>query len=206
VTAPDVVAALASGAIERFGYWALGISMIVMAPEAMMPFAGFLAHQGHMNIWIAVVVGTVGGTLGSTFLYLVARQVGEARVRAMVRRRGRFLLLREGDLDRLLGLFDRHGDVLVGVGRLVPTMRSLISLPAGLLPMPFGRFLLLTFSGTLVWNGALGLGGYLMGVNWRMLESYLGVYGAAVISVFVLAVALFLLNRWREQVMTDNSS
>lgn len=189
---------VASGAVERLGYVGLGVSMLAVAPEFLMPFAGFLAQQGVLNLIGVIMVGSLGGTLGSTVFYLIARQVGEMRVRRFFQRRGRFLLLCESDLDVVLDIYDRHGDWMVLVGRFVPTIRSLVSLPAGLLPMPFGRFLLFTFAGTTLWCAALGISGYLLGAQWEMLEPWLGVYGTTAVSVLLLATAGFVLFRLKE--------
>jgi membrane protein DedA with SNARE-associated domain len=188
----------ATGAVERLGYWGLGVSMLAVAPEFLMPFAGFLAQQGSLHLLGVIVAGSLGGTLGSTVLYLFARHVGELRVRRFFQRRGRFLLLRETDLDVVLDIYDCHGDWLVMAGRFVPTVRSLVSLPAGLLPMPFARFLLFTFAGTSLWCAALGISGYLLGAQWQVLEPWLGVYGTTAVSLVLLAAAAFMLYRLKE--------
>ena len=185
-------------AVGRLGYWGLGVSMLAVAPEVLMPFAGFLAHQGVLNLLGVILAGSIGGTLGSTILYLIARHVGEMRVRRFFQRRGRFMLLKETDLDVVLNVYDRHGEWLVMGGRFVPTVRSLVSLPAGLLPMPFGRFLLFTFAGTTLWCAALGISGYVLGAQWEMLEPWLGVYGTTAVSVVLLAVVGFVLYRLKE--------
>ncbi len=192
------VAEFAGDTVERLSYLGLGVSMLAVAPEFLMPFAGFLAHQGSLNLLGVIIAGSLGGTLGSIILYLIARRVGERRVRRFFQRRGRFLLLRESDLDVVLGVFERHGEWLVLIGRFVPTVRSLVSLPAGLLPMPFPRFLLFTLAGTTLWCAALSVGGYVLGVQWRVLEKWLGFYGTTAVSLVVLAVAAFILYRVKE--------
>ncbi|EHQ51460.1 alkaline phosphatase [Ectothiorhodospira sp. PHS-1] len=193
---------LVGDAIQTYGYWALGLFLIVLAPEALMPFAGFLAHEGMLGLWWAVLAGSLGGTLGSTLIYLVARRVGEARVRVMLRRRGRWLLVRESDLDGVLAIYGRHGTWIVAGGRLIPTVRSLVSIPAGLLPMPLARFVGLTFLGTFAWNTVLALTGYALGAKWSLLEPYLGFYGSLVFVLVLAVVAIFMARRlgevWRD--------
>lgn len=193
-----VWAEAAGEAVGRVGYLGLGISMLASAPELLMPPAGFLARMDRLDLLGVIIVGSLGSTLGSTILYLIARCVGEWRVRCIFRHRGRFVLLRESDLDYVLGVYERHGEWLVFAGRFVPVVRSLVSLPAGLLPMPFSRFFLFTLAGTTLWCAALAVGGYLLGAQWRMLEPWLGFYGTSALTVVVLAVAIFLLRRLGE--------
>ncbi|MCG5500911.1 DedA family protein [Ectothiorhodospira lacustris] len=189
-------------AIQTYGYWALGLFLIVLAPEALMPFAGFLAHEGMVGLWWAVLAGSLGGTLGSTLIYLMVRRVGETRVRGMLQRRGRWLLMRESDLDGVLEIYGRHGNWIVAGGRLIPTVRSLVSIPAGLLPMPLARFVGLTFLGTFAWNTVLALTGYVLGAKWNLLEPYLGFYGSLVVVLVLAVVAIFVARRlgetWRD--------
>lgn len=196
---------VAGTAVERLGYAGLGATMLALAPELLMPFAGYLAHQGRLDLIGVILAGSLGGTLGSCLLYFLARRVGELQVRRFFQRRGRFLLLNESDLDVVLDVYERHGESLVLVGRFVPTVRSLVSVPAGLLPMPFPRFLLFTLIGTTVWCAVLSLGGYLLGAQWRMMESWLGVYGAVASSLVALALAAFVFYRVRDMVMGNGN-
>ncbi len=175
-------------------YLAIGLAALVLAPETFLPLLGFLAQQGEANLLLAWLAGTIGGTAGSSAIYLVARAVGEARFRRLLAGPGRLLRLRADDLDPVLTLFRRHGDLLVAFGRALPTVRSLVSVPAGLLPMPTVRFLLLTTLGTGVWNGLLIVAGYLLGAQWALLAPWLGAYGAAG-AVAVVALAVWFL--WR---------
>ncbi|MCG5517061.1 MULTISPECIES: DedA family protein [unclassified Ectothiorhodospira] len=190
---------LAMDAISDYGYWALGVSLVLLAPEALMPFAGFLAHEGLLNLWLSILAGSLGGTLGSALIYLLARRAGEGRMRDLVRRHGRWVLVRESDLDRVLGVYARRGDWVVAGGRMIPTVRSLVSIPAGLLPMPWGRFLGLTFLGTFAWNSFLGGAGYALGAQWSALKPYLGVYGALMMAIVLLVLGIFVIRRLLEQ-------
>jgi membrane protein DedA with SNARE-associated domain len=182
-------------------YLGIGLLMVVLGPEMLMPFAGFLAYQGTLTLAGVIAAGTLGGVVGSTLLYLVARQLGEARVRRFFSGSGRYLLLKPSDLDRVLAIFRRHGEAIVMLGRAVPSIRSLVSLPAGLLPMPLGRFLFFTVIGTGLWNVGLTLSGYLLGVKWQLLESYLGIYGALTGMLAGLGLLAFLLLRLKERLL-----
>lgn len=161
-----------------------------------MPLLGFLARQGEVHIVAAWLAGTLGGTAGATLLYLLARAFGEARTRRLLTR-GQRPLARATDIDRVLALYRRRGAWLVTTGRCVPTVRSLVSLPAGLLPMPLGRFVLLTLLGTGLWNGILAAAGYLLGAQWQVLSPWLGAYGAAAATAVVATLIWYLWRRWR---------
>ncbi|MFP4079663.1 MAG: DedA family protein [Ectothiorhodospira sp.] len=192
---------LSTEVVREFGHWALGLLMVVVAPEALMPFAGFLAHEGMLGFWPSVLAGTLGATFGSALIYAVVRRAGEPRVRSWMVRHGRWLLLHESDLDRILALFARRGRWIVALGRLLPSVRSLVNIPAGLMPMPVPTFLWLTVLGTLAWNLVLTLAGYCLGAQWRVLEPYLGVYGALVMVVLLLLVGIFAVRRLLQRSM-----
>ncbi len=181
--------------VEALGYRGVALVMVVVAPEVIMPFAGFLAFTEVFTLSGVVLAGSIGATLGSTLIYLVARQVGEAQTRCLVSGPGRYLLLKGRDLDRVMAAFQQYGDWLVFLGRLVPSFRSLVSIPAGLLPMGFLRFLLLTAAGTALWNAVLALAGYWLGNQWARLAEWLGVYSAA--TVMVIAGLLLYLAQHR---------
>ena len=142
--------------------------------ELIMPLAGFIAARGGFTVWGAIAAGTVGSLAGAIGWYVVGRKVGEKRVREFFRRRGRWVGMTGKDIDRSMDWFRRHGGVAVFVGRLIPAIRTFISLPAGFAGMPFLPFLLYTFVGTAAWTAALTYAGVLLGHNYRAVEQYLG--------------------------------
>ncbi|CAN5652567.1 DedA family protein [soil metagenome] len=193
----DNLRLLVSQLVLTLDYPGIALVMVAVAPELVMPFAGFLAVTGEMTLLGVVVAGTVGSVVGSTLPYLLARWLGECRVRSFVRRHGRWLLLFERDLDRALRLFDRYDQRLVLFGRAVPAVRSLISLPAGLLRMPLFSFLFYTALGTALWNATLAYAGVLLGRNWwRVLEG-LEVYESLVWLALGLMLLVFFTRRVR---------
>ncbi|MDQ3459376.1 MAG: DedA family protein [Deinococcota bacterium] len=193
----DNLRLLVSQLVLTLDYPGIALVMVAVAPELVMPFAGFLAVTGEMTLLGVVVAGTVGSVVGSTLPYLLARWLGECRVRSFVRRHGRWLLLFERDLDRALRLFDRYDQHLVLFGRAVPAVRSLISLPAGLLRMPLFSFLFYTALGTALWNATLAYAGVLLGRNWwRVLEG-LEVYESLVWLALGLMLLVFFTRRVR---------
>jgi membrane protein DedA with SNARE-associated domain len=127
-------------------------------------------------------------------LYALGRKLGADRLRDLVERHGRWLLLRSSDLDRGQAWFRRHGDKAVLLGRLVPTVRSLISIPAGAAGMSFGRFLVYTTLGSGAWNALLVGLGYVLGERWSMVDQYAEALGLAVAVACALGVAWFV---WR---------
>ncbi len=188
-----------SGLTGVFGYGGIALVMTVAAPELVMPLAGFLVAQGELSFTGVLLAGTFGGIVGQVAIYGAARWVGERRVRGFLRRYGRFVLLSEDDLGRALGLFNRFENAALLLSRVIPTVRSLISVPAGIKPMPLLRFLFFTALGTALWNAAMLYTGTLLGKNWRVLAEWLGTYEVIVLVLLGLALAAFLALRVRSR-------
>ena len=150
-----------TGVIEALGY--LGIAVLaalenILPPipsEVILRLSGFLAGQGRYWLPAVVLAATLGSVVGALVRYVLGRRLGERRVRRLVRRYGRWLTIGEDDLDRAQEWFDRHGPAVVFFGRLIPVIRSIVSVPAGIGRMPLGRFVLSTALGSALWNGVL---------------------------------------------------
>jgi membrane protein DedA with SNARE-associated domain len=160
--------------IAALGYPGIAVVMLAenlfppIPSELVMPFAGFMVGRGAYSLPWVVAAGTLGSVLGALALYYVGMLAGEQLLRPFLRRYGRLFLLREVDLDRTMAAFDRHGDMIVLGGRVVPLVRSLISLPAGMNRMPLHRFLIFTTVGSMIWTSILTLAGMLLGANWQL--------------------------------------
>ncbi len=161
--------------------------------ELFMPFSGYLAAQGHLNplrVWLASAAGSL---LGALVVYHVGRAAGDAFFRRFLRAYGRWFGIGEALYDRVLRLFERHGEWMVLVGRTIPVVRGLISIPAGANRMPRLRFAAFTFLGASVWSGLLTLAGYWLGEHWRevtaLLQPLTGFIGAGLV---VLAVGVIV--------------
>lgn len=141
--------------------------------ELIMPFAGFLAERGELTLAGAVGAGTSGSLVGAVGWYIIGRRVGQARVRAFFRRHGRWAAVTEDEIDTAMDWFRRHGGFAVFVGRLVPGVRTFISLPAGFTGMSVLPFLLYTTLGTAAWTALLTYAGVLLGRNYEAVERYL---------------------------------
>lgn len=167
--------------------------------ELVMPFAGFLVADGTYNLPGIIVAGTLGSVLGAIAIYQIGLWADEPVARAFLRRWGRYFMVSEADLDRALTLFDRYGNSIVFFGRLIPIVRSLISLPAGMNRMPLPRFLIFTSLGATIWTSLLSVGGMILGENWEQIMEYVSQYERLVLVVLVLAVLTFIVLRIRER-------
>ena len=188
-----------------FGYLGVALVMIVAAPELVMPFAGLLVARGELSFAGVLAAGVLGAMAGQGLIYGLSRRVGEGRVKRFFGRYGRLLLVSEGDVERTLTLFDRHENLLVLFGRAVPTVRSLISVPAGVKRMPLARFLTLTALGTALWNAVLLYLGTTAGRNWEQLADVLAGYETVIVVLLGLAAALLLVRRVRAQVVRSQN-
>ncbi len=159
---------LITGFMEWTG--ALGIFLLMLAAnvimlvpsELIMPFAGFTAAQGRMSFVLVVLAGTLGSVLGTLGWYCVGRWLGLERIRGLAARHGRWLLLSPAGIDRAEEWFERHGTMVVFLGRLIPGVPTLISMPAGVARMSLAAFLGWTALGTVIWVALLAGGGYLL--------------------------------------------
>ncbi len=162
--------------------------------ELIMPFAGFLAAQGHISLVGAILAGTVGNLAGSLVAYGIAARFG----RPVLLGPGRVLGISESHLDMADRWFARHGLMAVLVGRVLPVVRTYISFPAGLARVDLLRFSLLTFIGALPWCIALTAGGYAIGKNYDRISGPIQTV-ALVLAVLVVAVVVAWLIRGRRR-------
>lgn len=165
--------------------------------EAVLPVAGFLAYEGRMNPWLAIVAATVGAVVSAWGWWLVGRGLGRHRTRAIV---ARIPLLDGEDYDRAERFFDRWGPVAVLVGRCVPLVRSFVSIPAGVARMPFWRFTLYTAVGSGIWNSLwIGLGYGLGPALEPALTRWSGHISNGVVVVIGALLAWFVVARLRRR-------
>jgi membrane protein DedA with SNARE-associated domain len=195
--------------ISNYGYLAVFILMLAesacipIPSELTMLFAGALSAGAvagaHLNLWLVIAAGVAGNVAGS---YL-AWGIGIYGGRAAWHRWGRYILLRDDDIDRGERWFDRHGTKAVFFGRLLPVVRTFISLPAGLARMPAGRFGIYTVLGCIPWTAALACTGYLVGKNWGNVAGALHgpSYALAVLCglLVIFAIVMLLRRRRRER-------
>jgi membrane protein DedA with SNARE-associated domain len=165
--------------VERLGYAGVGgLTFLenVFPPipsEVVIPLAGFVAAQGGMGLAGVIAAGSLGSIAGAWFWYEVGRRMGEERLRRWVDRHGRWLTLSAKDVDRAQSWFRRHGNAAVFVGRLVPGVRTFVSLPAGFSGMPIAPFLIYSTLGTVLWTAGLACAGVLLQANFTRVSDYI---------------------------------
>jgi membrane protein DedA with SNARE-associated domain len=190
--------------ISAMGYPGITFVMLVenlfppIPSEVVMPFAGFLVVDGRFSLPGIILAGTLGSVLGALVIYYIGLWSNERVVRRFIRRWGKYFLLSEDDLDRALNVFDRYGEIIIFVGRLIPIIRSLISLPAGMQRMSMPKFLLFTTMGTAIWSGILGYAGVLLGENWEEILDIVDRYEKATAAVLIVLVVVFVGYRLRD--------
>jgi membrane protein DedA with SNARE-associated domain len=194
------VAGWAIDLMERLGAAGAGLAVALenlfppLPSEVILPLAGLAASRGELGLVSAIVFTTLGSVVGALALYGVGAVLGRDRTRALA---GKLPLVKVQDVDKAEAWFERHGPKAVLIGRLVPVVRSLISVPAGVERMRVLLFLPLTALGSLVWNSLLIVAGYQLGERWHVVEASVGVFQKAVIAGAVAAVVWFVVVKLR---------
>jgi membrane protein DedA with SNARE-associated domain len=190
--------------IERLG--AVGVALLVILEnvfppipsEIVLPFAGFVAQRGDGTVVVMIFAATIGAVVGALILYGIAAVIGPERLRAFVVRFGRWFGVKPADLQRAEEWFDRHAVAAVLLGRCVPLIRSVVSVPAGFRRMRLAPFLLFTAIGSTVWNTALIGAGAVLGNQWERVEPYVATLQwvvVALIAIFVIRFAVVRIRR-----------
>ena len=191
-----------TGLLESGGAWAIFALMLLenifppIPSELIMPLAGFNAARGGTPLWLAVLAGGLGSLAGAYLWYLVGRAFGAHRLRRLIARHGRWLTLTLSEFEVAEGWFQRHGRKIVFLGRFVPTVRTLISIPAGIERMPQAQFLLFTALGSFIWSGGLALAGYLLEDQYERVEHWINPVSTAVV-VGIIALYVWRVIRWK---------
>jgi membrane protein DedA with SNARE-associated domain len=162
--------------------------------ELIMPFAGWMLISGlGRPVWwviLAGLFGAIGNTIGSVAAYYIGIWAG----RPLLNKYGKYILLSRHDLDMADRWFSKSGGWTVFVSRLLPVVRTYISLPAGIARMHLGKFLVYTFSGSFLWSTGLAYGGYLLGENWEKMRSAMRPFDPIILAVIVILIGLYV---WR---------
>ena len=187
--------------VNSLSYWGVAILMAVeniilpIPSELIMPLAGFKTARDQMTLFGVIAAGTAGSVLGGLPLYYAGYALGEDRLRQWIRRYGKWMLLRAEDLDRASDRFSGNSFIDVTLGQLLPGIRGLISIPAGVARMNVGLFLLANLIGTLVWCTVLAVAGRLLGRNFTKIHEFLGPTGWVILGVLAAGIAYWLIRR-----------
>ncbi|MGB3613449.1 MAG: DedA family protein [Elainellaceae cyanobacterium] len=187
--------------IASLGYLGIAFLMFlenVIPPipsEVIMPLAGFSVSQGNLDLVGIIVAGTIGSVAGALPWYCLGRWLGTERLKQLVDTYGRVVGLSADDVEKSRRWFSRYGSLTVMLGRLIPGIRTYISVPAGLEEMAFLPFLLYSTLGTVVWIGFLSVAGYFLGQNYVIIGRYLEPIGQVVLIGLALASLAFIVQR-----------
>jgi membrane protein DedA with SNARE-associated domain len=204
--------------INQFGYFGVALLVVIenvfppIPSEIVLPFAGFVAQQGAsaVNATAAaaqsdttvigmMIAATVGSVVGALILYFVSAAIGPERLRGFVERFGKWFGVKSSDLVRAEEWFDRRSVVAVLVGRCVPLIRSIVSIPAGFRRMKLTSFVVLTAIGSAVWNIALIGAGAVLGDQWERVGEYVGVFQWLVIAAVLVLLVRFVVSRLKKR-------
>lgn len=182
--------------VNQWGYWGIFIMMFLESTffpfpsEAAMIPAGYLAFQGKMNIWLAILAGLGGSLGGALFNYYLARSMG----RKLLIKYGKYVFIKEESIVKLEKFFTSHGHISTFTGRLIPGIRQLISLPAGLSKMHVGEFAAYTSLGAGIWVAILAALGYFAGANEELWKSNLKEITIGVLVLLVIGITFYVRN------------
>jgi membrane protein DedA with SNARE-associated domain len=199
---PGGLTGIVLDAMDSLG--ALGVGLAILAEtvippipsEVVLPIAGYLAQTGRMHVVAVFLAATLGSLLGAALLYELGRVLGPERSRRVL---GRLPLVDVEDVEKTFAWFERHGRSAVLIGRLVPVVRSFVSVPAGVVRMPWPQFLLYTAIGSALWNGLLIGAGMALGTQYEVVESYVGYLDWVLVAAAVGAVGWALVRHVRRR-------
>lgn len=186
-------------AIDSLGYLGVGLAIFLetfIAPipsQIILPFSGFVASQGSLNIILVIVVAAFGAYLGTLPFYFVGLW-GDEFVEKFLKKYGKYLFISPEDLEKGYNAFEKYGSGIVFFGRLIPIVRSVISFPAGAARMKFWVFSVFTYAGSLIFASILCTAGYLMGESWHIVVVYIEEYERIALALLIIAVLLYI---WR---------
>ncbi|MBI4049479.1 MAG: DedA family protein [Candidatus Doudnabacteria bacterium] len=188
--------------INQLGYTGVALLMAIesaaipLPSEIIMPFSGFLVESGRFTLWGLSLAGAIGSVLGSVITYALGYYGG----RPLIIKYGRFVFISEHDLDLTEKFFRRFGKLSTFFGRILPIVRTFISIPAGIGKVPLGPFIFYTFIGSFIWSYFLAWLGMKLGENWQELESYFRKFDAVIVIVIVIVIVWWIRRHLRDRI------
>lgn len=180
------------GYVGIFFLMTLESALLPIPSEVTMPFAGFLVQQGHFSFWIVVLVGAVGNLLGSLLAYALGYFLEESVVVSLIEKYGKFILVSKHEYLRAVGWFQKYGNPIAFFSRLLPAVRTFISLPAGLAEMNVFKFSIYSFLGAFVWSAFLTWIGVYLGSKWNSLEPIFRKFQLVIVVLLVIAILWYI--------------
>ena len=187
--------------MAKFGYLGIIFAMFaenVFPPipsELIMPAAGFAVARGDLNLILVILAGTLGSVLGALPLYYLGRLLNKERLMVFTEKYGKYVFVKPSDISSSSVWFDKHGSKAVFFGRMVPGIRSLISIPAGMSKMPMLPFLVFTALGSSIWTSLLTIAGYYFGENYEIIETMLAPYSKGFLLLAVVIIIGWFMKR-----------
>lgn len=187
--------------MAKFGYLGIIFAMFaenVFPPipsELIMPAAGFAVARGDLNLILVILAGTLGSVLGALPLYYLGRLLNEDRLMVFTEKYGKYVFVKPNDIRASSVWFDKHGSKAVFFGRMLPGIRSFISIPAGMSKMPMLPFLVFTALGSSIWTSLLTVAGYYFGENYEVIETMLAPYSKGFLLFAVVMIIAWFIKR-----------
>lgn len=186
--------------MEQLGYWGIVLLMFLdnifppIPSEIIMPSAGYAASQGQLLLLGVIIAGCIGSLSAAAVLYWIGYKCNHDHLFRLIDRYGKYLFLKSDDIQKSLHWFEHYGHRIVFFGRMIPAIRSLISIPAGMSHMPFWKFMFYSSLGTLIWTTFLACVGFYFGENQALMHQIFSQVGD-IIMVILLAVVIWIFYR-----------
>ncbi|HET6457977.1 MAG TPA: DedA family protein [Nitrosopumilaceae archaeon] len=189
-----------SGYIGIFLLMIAESALIPIPSEVIMPFSGYLVSSGKFNVVYVVIAGSIGNLVGSLVAYYIGFRLG----REFILRYGKYVLLRKSHLELTESYFKKYGDRSTFISRMLPAVRTYISLPAGIAKMNLKKFIIYTLIGSIIWNSALTYIGIQLGQEWKNILHYSDYFDGIVVIGVIVVIVIFLRRRRNKPASTLN--
>lgn len=201
------------GILESIVYWVISViqtvgypgvfflmllesALIPIPSEVIMPFSGFLVSQGKLSFWLVVSLGALGNLAGSLVAYALGYYGEKTLIRNLIKKYGKFILITEAEFDSSLRLFGKYGQWVAAVSRVLPGLRTVISLPAGIAKLPVLKFAVLTLIGSFIWSAFLTYVGVKLGENWVVIRPIFHKFDILIVVAAIILVGVYLYHKF----------
>lgn len=187
-----------AGYLGVFFFMLLNSALIPIPSEVTMPFSGYLAHTGVLSLPLIVIIGAIGDLTGALIAYAIGYYLEETVILSLINKYGKFILLSKHEYIKAVGMYKKYGSGITFFCRLLPGVRSFISVPAGLAEMNIWKFAIFTFLGSLVWVAILATIGYNLGAHWDTIGPIYHKFQIVIVTVFVLLIAYYIYHKVKQ--------